>query len=124
MDDLLDEMRQCKSVQACIDLALTDAYGEDEEAVAFFAARHPARLAVRAEGAAARGEGAVEKDPALRAGAAEAERRPAEDHGQEVPEPGRRSQAPDRRQPAHRARRAGARPRSGRGPLLLPERRR
>jgi hypothetical protein len=23
-------MRQCKSVQACIDLALTDAYGEDE----------------------------------------------------------------------------------------------
>jgi len=35
MDDLLDEMRQCKSVQACIDLALTDAYGEDEEAVAW-----------------------------------------------------------------------------------------
>lgn len=35
MDDLLDEMRQCKSVQACIDLALTDAYGADEEAVAW-----------------------------------------------------------------------------------------
>jgi hypothetical protein len=35
MDDLLDEMRQCKSVRACIDLALTDAYGEDEEAVAW-----------------------------------------------------------------------------------------
>ena len=29
MDDLLDEMRQCKSVQACIELALTDAYGEE-----------------------------------------------------------------------------------------------
>ena len=35
MDDLLDEMRQCKSVQACIELALTDAYGEDEQAVAW-----------------------------------------------------------------------------------------
>jgi hypothetical protein len=35
MDDLLTEMRHCKSVQACIDLALTDAYGEDEEAVAW-----------------------------------------------------------------------------------------
>jgi len=35
MEDLLDEMRQCKSVQACIDLALTDAYGEDEQAVAW-----------------------------------------------------------------------------------------
>ena len=35
MDDLLDEMRQCKSVQACIDLALTDAYGEEEQAVAW-----------------------------------------------------------------------------------------
>ena len=35
MEDLLDEMRQCKSVQACIDLALTDAYGEDERAVAW-----------------------------------------------------------------------------------------
>jgi hypothetical protein len=35
MDDLLDEMRQCKSVQACIDLALTDAYGADEQAVAW-----------------------------------------------------------------------------------------
>ena len=35
MDDLLDEMWQCKSVQACIDLALTDAYGPDEQAVAW-----------------------------------------------------------------------------------------
>ncbi len=35
MDDLLDEMRQCKSVQACIELAVTDAYGEDEQAVAW-----------------------------------------------------------------------------------------
>lgn len=28
-------MQQCKSVTACIDLALTDAYGEDEQAVAW-----------------------------------------------------------------------------------------
>jgi hypothetical protein len=35
MEDLLDEMRRCKSVQACIDLALTDAYGPDEQAVAW-----------------------------------------------------------------------------------------
>lgn len=35
MDDLLDEMRRCKSVGACIELALTDAYGEDEQAVAW-----------------------------------------------------------------------------------------
>lgn len=35
MTDLLDEMLQCKSVQACIDLALTDAYGEEEQAVAW-----------------------------------------------------------------------------------------
>jgi len=34
MADLLDEMLQCQSVRACIDLALTDAYGEEEEAVA------------------------------------------------------------------------------------------
>ncbi len=33
--DLLEEMRQCKSVQACIDVALIDAYGEEEEAVAW-----------------------------------------------------------------------------------------
>jgi len=26
--DLLEEMRGCKTVRACIDLALTDAYGE------------------------------------------------------------------------------------------------
>jgi hypothetical protein len=35
VDDLLDDMQQCKSVRACIDLALTDAYGEGEEAVAW-----------------------------------------------------------------------------------------
>jgi hypothetical protein len=35
VDDLLDGMRRCKSVRACIDLALTDAHGEDEEAVAW-----------------------------------------------------------------------------------------
>ena len=35
MDDLLDEMRQCKSAKACIDLALTDAYGEHEQTVAW-----------------------------------------------------------------------------------------
>ncbi len=35
MSDLLDEMRQCKSVPACIELALTDAYGEHEQAVAW-----------------------------------------------------------------------------------------
>lgn len=35
MDDLLEEMRQCKSVQACIELALTDAYGPDEQVVAW-----------------------------------------------------------------------------------------
>ncbi len=35
MDDLLEEMRQCKSVQACLGLALTDAYGEHEQAVAW-----------------------------------------------------------------------------------------
>ena len=34
MHDLLDQMRQCKSVRACVDLARTDAYGE-EEAVAW-----------------------------------------------------------------------------------------
>lgn len=35
MDDLLAEMRRCKNVKACIDLALTDAYGEGEQAVAW-----------------------------------------------------------------------------------------
>lgn len=35
MNDLLDEMKRCRSVQACIDLALVDAYGEDEQAVAW-----------------------------------------------------------------------------------------
>jgi len=35
MDSLLDEMRRCKSVEACIELALTDAYGEYEQAAAW-----------------------------------------------------------------------------------------
>ena len=35
MHGLLDEMRQCKSVQACIELALIDAYGPEEQAVAW-----------------------------------------------------------------------------------------
>lgn len=35
MDVLLDDMRRCKSVGACIELAMTDAYGEDEQAVAW-----------------------------------------------------------------------------------------
>jgi hypothetical protein len=35
MDALLEEMRQGTSVQACIALALTDAYGDDEQAVAW-----------------------------------------------------------------------------------------
>jgi predicted metal-dependent HD superfamily phosphohydrolase len=35
MTDLLEAMRGCKTVQACIDLALTDAYGEGERAVAW-----------------------------------------------------------------------------------------
>jgi hypothetical protein len=37
MTDLLEEMRGCKTVRACIDLALTDAYGEDEQAGAWLA---------------------------------------------------------------------------------------
>src|SRR5438067_2179857 len=37
MDDLLDEMQQCKSVEACIEFALTDAYGDDEETTAWLA---------------------------------------------------------------------------------------
>ena len=37
MDSLLDEMRRCKSVKACIDLALTDAYGEYEQASGWLA---------------------------------------------------------------------------------------
>ena len=35
MDSLLDEMRQCRSVAACIELALTDAYGPDEQVTAW-----------------------------------------------------------------------------------------
>jgi|SRR5690242_1155730 hypothetical protein len=35
MHDLLDQMRQWKSVRACIDLALADTYGADEQAVAW-----------------------------------------------------------------------------------------
>jgi hypothetical protein len=37
MDSLLDEMRRYRSVKACIDLALTDAYGEYEQACAWLA---------------------------------------------------------------------------------------
>ncbi len=37
MPDLLTEMQQCKSVKACIALALTDAYGDDEQASAWLA---------------------------------------------------------------------------------------
>ena len=35
MQSLLDEMQQCKSVKACIEVALTDAYGEYEQASAW-----------------------------------------------------------------------------------------
>jgi hypothetical protein len=35
MKSLLEEMQQCKSVKACIELAITDAYGEDEQASAW-----------------------------------------------------------------------------------------
>ena len=35
VNDLLDEMKQCKSVRACIELALTDAYGDYEQACAW-----------------------------------------------------------------------------------------
>jgi hypothetical protein len=31
METLLEEMQQCKSIKACIELALTDAYGEYEQ---------------------------------------------------------------------------------------------
>ena len=37
MQSLLEEMRQCKSVKACVELALTDAYGEYEQASAWLA---------------------------------------------------------------------------------------
>ena len=37
MKSLLEEMQQCKSVKACIELALTDAYGEYEQASAWLA---------------------------------------------------------------------------------------
>jgi hypothetical protein len=35
MPSLLAEMHQCKTVQACTELVLTDAYGESEEAMAW-----------------------------------------------------------------------------------------
>jgi len=35
MNSLLDEMRQCKSIKDCIELALVDAYGDDEQATAW-----------------------------------------------------------------------------------------
>lgn len=37
MIGLLEEMQECQSVEACIELALTDAYGEDESATAWLA---------------------------------------------------------------------------------------
>jgi len=37
MPDLLAEMQQCKTVKACIALALTDAYGKSEEGSAWLA---------------------------------------------------------------------------------------
>jgi hypothetical protein len=37
MEDLLDQMRACKSVKACIEFALTDAYGEYEQAATWLA---------------------------------------------------------------------------------------
>ena len=35
MKSLLDEMQECKSIKDCIELALVDAYGDDEQAVAW-----------------------------------------------------------------------------------------
>jgi hypothetical protein len=35
MPSLLAEVQHCKTVKACIELALTDAYGESEEAMAW-----------------------------------------------------------------------------------------
>jgi hypothetical protein len=35
VETLLEEMQQCKSISACIELALTDAYGEYEQAGAW-----------------------------------------------------------------------------------------
>jgi hypothetical protein len=40
VNDLLDEMKQCKSVRACIELALTDAYGDYEQACAWLRRAH------------------------------------------------------------------------------------
>lgn len=37
MQSLLEEMQQCESVKACIELALADAYGEYEQAAAWLA---------------------------------------------------------------------------------------
>jgi hypothetical protein len=37
MQSLLEEMQQCESVKACIELALSDAYGEYEQAAAWLA---------------------------------------------------------------------------------------
>jgi len=37
MQSLLEEMQQCESVKACIELALADAYGEFEQAAAWLA---------------------------------------------------------------------------------------
>jgi hypothetical protein len=37
MQSLLEEMQQCKSIKACVELAVTDAYGEYEQASAWLA---------------------------------------------------------------------------------------
>jgi hypothetical protein len=43
MDSLLDEMQRCKSVEACMELALTDAYGKYEQAAAWHVHRGSVR---------------------------------------------------------------------------------
>ncbi len=35
MNSLLDEMLECRSIDACIELALTDAWGDEEQVVAW-----------------------------------------------------------------------------------------
>jgi hypothetical protein len=35
VNDLLEDMQQCRSVRACIELALTDAYGPEEQATSW-----------------------------------------------------------------------------------------
>jgi hypothetical protein len=35
MEDLLSEMKRCRTVEKCIDVATTDAYGDDEQATSW-----------------------------------------------------------------------------------------